>query len=271
MATPTTPPKRITDIGPPHYEMFLPPIVKQNYGQWQYHENLAPGVLCHVARSGDRLYTVRAGSPRLLSVQTLRKIAELADRFSDGYLRFTSRHNVEYLLTDPGEDRAAEAGPRRARAAGGRHEQRHQQHRPHAGLGALSFVGDRCVRYRQGRDGHAVRSVHAGDPAGEAAHRDGLLPEHVRRRALLRHRHPRHPPAPAEDQPRDAAADLRGADARSRPARRARFARRRSTARRRWKWSSSSACTAATATPCARRCRSTIRRTTGCRSGSAGR
>jgi sulfite reductase beta subunit len=97
----TAPAKRITDIGPPNYEQFLHPIIKKNYGQWKHHESLAPGVLCHVAQSGDRIYTVRAGSPRLLSVQTLRKIAELADRFSDGYLRFTSRNNVEFLLADP--------------------------------------------------------------------------------------------------------------------------------------------------------------------------
>ena len=41
----TTTAKRITDIGPPHYEKFLPPIIKRNYGQWKYHEILAPGVL----------------------------------------------------------------------------------------------------------------------------------------------------------------------------------------------------------------------------------
>jgi sulfite reductase beta subunit len=57
-------------------------------------------VLCDVAESGDRIYTVRAGSPRLLSVQTLRQFADLADRYADGYLRFTSRHNVEFLLSD---------------------------------------------------------------------------------------------------------------------------------------------------------------------------
>ena len=43
---------------------------KRTTGLWKYHENLAPGVLCHVAESGEKLYTVRAGSPRLLSVQT---------------------------------------------------------------------------------------------------------------------------------------------------------------------------------------------------------
>jgi len=73
---------RITDIGPPHYEKYLHPLIKKNYGQWKYHENLAPGVYCHVAESGDRIYTVRAGTPRLLSVQTLRIFADLADKYS---------------------------------------------------------------------------------------------------------------------------------------------------------------------------------------------
>jgi sulfite reductase beta subunit len=95
----TQPPvKRITDIGPPHYEKFLHPLIKRNYGAWKHHESLAPGVLCHVAESGEKLYTVRAGSPRLLSIQTIRLYAALADKYCGGYLRFTSRNNVEFLL-----------------------------------------------------------------------------------------------------------------------------------------------------------------------------
>ena len=31
-------PERKTDIGPPKYDKFLPPIVKKNYGKWAYHE-----------------------------------------------------------------------------------------------------------------------------------------------------------------------------------------------------------------------------------------
>ena len=57
-------------------------------------------MLCHVAESGEKLYTVRAGSPRLLSVHTIRLFADLADKYSGGYLRFTSRNNVEFLLDD---------------------------------------------------------------------------------------------------------------------------------------------------------------------------
>ena len=94
------PAKRITDIGPPHYERFLPPIIKENYGKWLYHENPKPGVLVHVSETGAKVFSVRMGSPRLMSIETIRWIADLADKYCDGHLRFTSRNNVEFLLTD---------------------------------------------------------------------------------------------------------------------------------------------------------------------------
>ncbi len=91
---------RKTDIGPPHYEKFLPEIVKKNYGLWKGHERLRPGVLMHVSETGDKLYSVRAASPRLISIETVRLFADLSDKYSNGNLRFTSRNNVEFLLTD---------------------------------------------------------------------------------------------------------------------------------------------------------------------------
>lgn len=93
--------KRRTDIGPPDFKQFLPPIIKDNYGAWKYHEIPKPGVLVHTAESGDKLYTVRAGSPRLLSTSKIRIFSKLADKYSEGYLRFTSRHNIEFLLSNP--------------------------------------------------------------------------------------------------------------------------------------------------------------------------
>ena len=92
--------KRITDIGPPHYEQFLPPIIKKNYGKWKYHEFPKPGVLLHTAESGDKLWSVRAATPRLASIESIRLFADLADEFCDGYLRYTSRNNVEFLVSD---------------------------------------------------------------------------------------------------------------------------------------------------------------------------
>ena len=91
---------RITDIGPPHYEKFLPPVIKENYGKWKYHEILKPGVLVHVSHSGDKVFSVRIGTPRLVNIDTIRMFAEVADKYCDGYLRWTSRNNVEFLLSD---------------------------------------------------------------------------------------------------------------------------------------------------------------------------
>jgi sulfite reductase beta subunit len=82
--------ERITDIGPPHFGQFLPQIIKDNYGTWDYHEILKPGVMVHVGESGDKLFTVRAGTPRLLAVASIRSFADLADKYCGGHLRFTS-------------------------------------------------------------------------------------------------------------------------------------------------------------------------------------
>lgn len=92
-----------TDFGPPDYRQMLPPIVKSNYGRWLYHERVKPGLLKHVSASGEALYTVRVGSARLLSTDHVREICDIAEKYCDGYLRFTSRHNIEFLVSDPAQ------------------------------------------------------------------------------------------------------------------------------------------------------------------------
>ncbi|MFZ5767348.1 MAG: dissimilatory-type sulfite reductase subunit beta [Bacillota bacterium] len=79
---------------------MLPPVIAENYGRWKYHEIVRPGVLRHVSETGAELYTVRVGSARLLTVDRVREICDVADRYCDGYLRFTSRHNIEFLVSD---------------------------------------------------------------------------------------------------------------------------------------------------------------------------
>jgi sulfite reductase beta subunit len=96
-------PQRQTDIGPPKYERFLPPVLKKNYGQWKYHERLDAGTMVHVAESGDKVYTVRVASPRLLSTDTLRVMLDIADKYCDGYIRWTSRNNVEFMTPEEGK------------------------------------------------------------------------------------------------------------------------------------------------------------------------
>ena len=48
---------RITDIGPRKYDDMFPPVIAKNFGKWSYHKILEPGVLVHVAESGDKVYT----------------------------------------------------------------------------------------------------------------------------------------------------------------------------------------------------------------------
>ncbi len=91
---------RLTDIGPPDYNNFLPPVIKENYGKWKYHEILEPGVLVHVSESGAEIYSVRVGGCRIMSVEHIREICEIADKYCDGHLRFTTRNNIEFLVSD---------------------------------------------------------------------------------------------------------------------------------------------------------------------------
>jgi len=91
---------RITDIGPRKFDEFYPPVIAKNKGKWLYHEYLRPGVLVHVAQSGDEVYTVRCGGARLMSTTHIREICEIAEKYCDGYVRFTTRNNIEFMLSD---------------------------------------------------------------------------------------------------------------------------------------------------------------------------
>jgi dissimilatory sulfite reductase beta subunit len=91
---------RITDIGPRKYDEFYPPVIAKNKGQWLYHEILQPGVLVHVAKSGDEVYTVRAGGARLMSTMLIREICEIADKHCGGHVRWTTRNNIEFMIDD---------------------------------------------------------------------------------------------------------------------------------------------------------------------------
>lgn len=88
---------RITDIGPRKYDEFYPPVIAKNKGKWLYHEILEPGILVHVAESGDEIYTIRVGGCRLMSTSHIREICEIAEKHCDGYVRFTTRNNIEFM------------------------------------------------------------------------------------------------------------------------------------------------------------------------------
>jgi sulfite reductase beta subunit len=88
---------RITDIGPSHYGQFMPPILRKNYGKWASHRVLEPGLLMHVSETGDKVYTVRVGAPRIASVEHIREICDIADKYCGGYVRWTTRNNIEFI------------------------------------------------------------------------------------------------------------------------------------------------------------------------------
>lgn len=89
-----------TDFGPPDFREMIPPIIKENYGNWKYHTVPRPGVLKHVSHTGAVMHSVRVASPRLVSSEFIRNISDIAEKYCEGFLRFTTRNNVEFLVSD---------------------------------------------------------------------------------------------------------------------------------------------------------------------------
>ncbi|MCD6255427.1 MAG: dissimilatory-type sulfite reductase subunit beta [Deltaproteobacteria bacterium] len=90
---------RITDIGPPHYYVMFPPVIKKNYGKWLYHEIVETGIIKRVSETGDTIWVIRCGAPRFMSVEHVREICDIADKYCDGYVRFTTRNAIEFIVT----------------------------------------------------------------------------------------------------------------------------------------------------------------------------
>ena len=92
--------ERITDIGPPKYDEMWPDYIKDNFGKWKYHEIVEPGVLLHVTEDGKELYTVRCAGTRLMTTLHVEEMCKIADEFCGGAFRFTTRNNIEFMVTD---------------------------------------------------------------------------------------------------------------------------------------------------------------------------
>jgi len=89
---------RISDIGPRYYSEFHPPVIKANKGKWLWHEITQPGVLVHKSETGAECWTVRVGAARLISIELIREMCDVADKHCDGFFRFTTRNNVEFMV-----------------------------------------------------------------------------------------------------------------------------------------------------------------------------
>ncbi|MDR3394702.1 MAG: dissimilatory-type sulfite reductase subunit beta [Parasulfuritortus sp.] len=88
------------ESGAPDPMPYMHPVMAKNYGKWVFHSHPKPGVLYHRAEGGDEIWTVKAGTQRQMDHYTVRKLADIADQFADGYVRFTTRSNIEYMVTD---------------------------------------------------------------------------------------------------------------------------------------------------------------------------
>jgi len=91
--------RRPTESGVPDPFPYMHPLMKKNYGNWAWHDRPRPGVLHHVAQSGDEIWTVKAGTQRQMDVGTIRKLCEIADTYAEGYVRFTVRSNIEFMVS----------------------------------------------------------------------------------------------------------------------------------------------------------------------------
>jgi len=92
-------PRMPEEYGVPEIDPYLHPVMKKNYGDWKFHNRPRPGVLRHVANSGDEIWTVRAGTPRQMDVTMIRALMDIGDDFAEGFVRFTARSNIEYMVS----------------------------------------------------------------------------------------------------------------------------------------------------------------------------
>lgn len=88
------------ESGAPDPMPYMHPVMVKNYGKWAFHSHPKPGVLYHRAESGDEIWTVKAGTARQLDHYTVRELADIADQYADGFVRFTARSNIEYMVAD---------------------------------------------------------------------------------------------------------------------------------------------------------------------------
>ncbi len=78
----------------------LPEIIRNNYGKWvdrRFHGN---GIIEHISETGDRIFTIKVGLPpnSRVSVDTLEKFIEIADKYGLGVVRATrGGMNLEFI------------------------------------------------------------------------------------------------------------------------------------------------------------------------------
>ncbi|MCH8237117.1 MAG: dissimilatory-type sulfite reductase subunit beta, partial [Proteobacteria bacterium] len=88
------------ETGVPDPIPYMHPVMRENRGNWKWHDRPRPGVLHHVSHSGAEVWTVKAGTARQMDVYTIRQLCDIADDYADGFVRFTTRSNIEFMLAE---------------------------------------------------------------------------------------------------------------------------------------------------------------------------
>lgn len=92
---------KVGGVGVPPVEENLPQVALKNYGKWDTHEIVKPGVIKRISKTGDVCYTVRtAMPPSRISVASMLELCDLADKYSGGYFRITLRNSFEFVDVD---------------------------------------------------------------------------------------------------------------------------------------------------------------------------
>jgi sulfite reductase beta subunit len=93
-------PRFPTESGVPDGFQYMHPSYIKNYGNWKHHDRPRPGVLHHVSKTGDEVWTVRVGTQRQLGEYEINLLCDIIDKYGDGFVRFTIRSNMEITVTD---------------------------------------------------------------------------------------------------------------------------------------------------------------------------
>lgn len=92
--------REAVESGVPDAFKYMHPVMRRNYGQWDWHERCRPGVLHHASLNNEHIWTVRAGTQRQMDTGTIRKLCQIADDYADGHVRFTIRSNIEFMVSE---------------------------------------------------------------------------------------------------------------------------------------------------------------------------
>ncbi len=87
------------ESGCPDGVQYMHPLMVKNFGNWKYHDRPRPGVLHHVAYSGDEIWTVRVGTQRQLGPYEINLLCDIIDKYGEGHVRFTIRSNMEVMVS----------------------------------------------------------------------------------------------------------------------------------------------------------------------------